>query len=45
LAEAVPYFDFCIIDAPPSVGILTMNALRAAQAALIPVDMSRFSIH
>jgi len=44
LIEAIPHFDFCIIDAPPSVGILTMNALRAAQVALIPVDMSRFSL-
>ena len=45
LVEAVPNFDYCIIDAPPSIGILTMNALRAAQVALIPVDMSRFSLH
>jgi chromosome partitioning protein len=45
LVEAVPHYDFCIIDSPPSVGILTMNALRAAQVALIPVDMSRFSLH
>jgi chromosome partitioning protein len=45
LVEAIPYFDYCIIDAPPSVSILTMNALRAAQVALIPVDMSGFSIH
>jgi chromosome partitioning protein len=44
LIEAVPHFHYCIIDAPPSVGILTMNALRAAQVALIPIDMSGFSL-
>jgi len=37
-------FDFCIIDCPPSVGLLTMNALRAAQVAVIPIDMSMFSL-
>lgn len=37
------FFDFCVIDCPPSVGLLTMNALRAAQVALIPIDMSMFS--
>jgi chromosome partitioning protein len=44
LAEVVPSYDFCIIDSPPSVGLLTMNALRAAQVALIPIDMSQFSL-
>lgn len=38
-------YDFCVIDCPPSVGILTMNALRAAQAVLIPIDMSQLALH
>jgi chromosome partitioning protein len=45
LVEVLERYDYCIIDCPPSVGLLTMNALRAAQLALIPIDMSRFSLH
>ena len=45
MVDLASSFDFCIIDCPPSVGILTMNALRAARAVLIPIDMSRFAIH
>ena len=45
LAELEARYDYCLIDCPPSVGILTMNALRAAGAALIPIDMSQLSLH
>ncbi|MBI4831332.1 MAG: AAA family ATPase [Candidatus Lindowbacteria bacterium] len=45
LVEVLGQYNYCVIDCPPSVGILTMNALRAAQLALIPIDMSRFSLH
>jgi len=38
-------FDFVIIDCPPSVGLLTFNALIAARELLIPVDASFFSLH
>jgi chromosome partitioning protein len=38
-------FDIMIIDCPPSVGLLTFNALIAAKEVLIPVDASFFSMH
>ena len=37
-------YDYIIIDSPPSLGMLTVNALRASTEALIPVDMSVFSL-
>ncbi len=48
LLEAVealtePY-DFVIIDCPPSIGHLCFNALRASSKAIIPIDMSLFSL-
>jgi len=36
-------FDYIIIDCPPNLGLLTINALRAANSAIIPVEASRFS--
>ncbi len=37
-------YDFCIIDCPPSIGLLTFNALRAADEVLIPVETGFFSM-
>ena len=38
-------YDYLIMDCPPSVGLLTFNALVAAEEAIIPVDPSFFSLH
>ncbi len=38
-------YDFVIIDCPPTVGLLTFNALKAATEAIIPMDPSFFSLH
>ena len=38
-------YDFCFMDCGPSVGLLTFNALRAADEVLVPIEPSFFSIH
>jgi chromosome partitioning protein len=38
-------YDYVVIDSPPSLGLLTFNALRAADEAIVPVDPSFLSIH
>ena len=37
-------FDFVIFDCPPSLGLLTVNALVAANAVLIPMQAKYFSL-
>jgi chromosome partitioning protein len=37
-------YDFVIIDCPPSIGLLTFNALRAADEVLVPVETGYFSL-
>ena len=39
-----PVYDYVIIDCPPSIGHLCFNALRACEEAIIPIDMSLFSL-
>lgn len=37
-------FELVIVDSPPTLGVLTINAILAADAVLIPVDLSFFSL-
>jgi chromosome partitioning protein len=45
LARVAQDYDFCIIDCPPNVGLLTFNAMRASSDVLIPVETGYFSLH
>lgn len=44
IATVKENYDYILIDCAPSLGILTVNALRASNELIIPVETSRFSI-
>ncbi len=44
LATVDDRYEFCVVDCPPSIGLLTFNALRASQEVLIPVETGYFSL-
>lgn len=37
-------YDFIIVDSPPSLGLLTLNALTAAQKVVIPVQCEYYAL-
>jgi chromosome partitioning protein len=44
LSEIKDYFHFIIVDCPPSLGILTVNGLTAADSLIVPVQCEYFAL-
>ena len=44
LDELKADYDYCVIDTPPTLGILTMNAITAADCLVIPLNMDIYSL-
>jgi chromosome partitioning protein len=44
IAQLEDYYEYVIIDCPPTLGILTVNALTAANSVLIPLQCEYFAM-
>lgn len=44
ILSAISGYDYAVIDCPPSLGVLTVNALTAADECIIPAQADIFSL-
>jgi chromosome partitioning protein len=44
LERLAPSYDYIVIDCPPSLGLLTLNAMTAAESVLIPLQCEFYAM-
>lgn len=44
LSEVLERYDYVLIDCPPSLGMLTLNALTAAQTFMVPLQCEYYAL-
>jgi chromosome partitioning protein len=44
LAPALSEYDYILVDCPPSLGLLTVNALAAATSVLVPLQCEYYAL-
>jgi chromosome partitioning protein len=44
VSQVAPSYDYVLVDCPPSLGLLTVNALTAADAALVPIQCEYYAL-
>lgn len=44
LSEVRDNYEYCFIDCPPEIGLITVNALTCADYVILPVKASQFSL-